>query len=135
MSTYQEYSDLLKEKDSWNDVIQTIRALNSELRRYATGNGGENVRSHLEKAYDKIMTDKVWEGMDAAACANTIWDIRNDCQRHSNMLTDICTQLENQALDRQHEVMARLDVCRSQLDEAGRAELTVRSITGNFKRN
>lgn len=129
-ATYEDYSNALKEKDSWNDIIKELYNMNIELSEYATGSVDESVRDLLEKAYSLIINDKVWQGKDAIACANTIWDIRNEVQRHSNFLYEARKKLEAAALDRQHEAQAKVDQVLADLDGLGKVELTARSIVG-----
>ena len=78
MATYAEYDEALKKQDSWWEWYRRCARFDQPLTGPAVGNGGDNMLSCLEKAYDRIMGQSVWYGEDALACARLIdWERGN----------------------------------------------------------
>ena len=127
-STYEDYSNALKEKDAWTDVINNLYDMSAELTKYASGNAEETVRSLMEEASNMIIVDKVWQGADAIACANAIWDIRNEAQNHSNFIYDARKKLVAAAEERQHEAQKKVDRINGEMGMLGDAERDIRSF-------
>ena len=89
MATYAEYDEALKKQDSWWEWYRRCARFDQPLTGPTVGNGGNNMLSCLEKAYDRIMGQSVWYGEDALACARLIWEIRNETVAVNNCLNEI----------------------------------------------
>ena len=136
MATYAEYDEALKKQDSWWEWYRRCARFDQPLTGPAIGNGGDNMRSCLEKAHDRIVEGSVWYGEDALACARVIWEIRNETVAIANRLNEIREAMMEYCKAQRYQWQQEAKRCQEELWLLAKGENFVRSgILGDPRRS
>ncbi len=135
MATYKEYDEALKKQEAWREWYRRCAVFDQPLTGPAVGNGGDNMVSYLERAYERIKNGGVWYGEDALSCAGLIWEIRNETVALNNRLTEIRKAMMEYCDAQRYEWQRKAEQYRRELDLLGNGEAFIRGgILGDLKR-
>lgn len=135
--TFQEYQNLLREKDDLIDRQRSILRTKEDLTGLLDDElnpGGENAASFLQKAIVRIGSGEAWTGPAASSMQITLSTMRTELLELAAYTRATLDGFYDTMQSRVEDLQKQISVTLSDLDAAGTAELYLRYLSGrDFK--